>query len=180
MRNVWAPTAPPLPHCRGMALVFRRGAFVCPRHVSSRPRRLPVPPPPTSPQRHDSYRPPRCLCLPAPRIASRVRRLPAIKYGGPLWCLAFLIPWWPWSSVAGSWLVGLHFAVSICMFDSFLTYVRPCARAGRVCVHVRVERCCCGRSCTAAVSDRPRSSAAWKWVSRRNNAQSREGYVVGV
>lgn len=51
------------------------------------------------------------------------RRLPAIKYGGPLWCLAFLIPWWPWSSVPGSWLVGLHFAVSICMFDSFLTYV---------------------------------------------------------
>eukprot|EP00903_Cladosiphon_okamuranus_P018115 g16670.t1 len=51
------------------------------------------------------------------------RRLPAIKYGGPLWCLAFLIPWWPWSSEPGSLLVGVHFCVSICMFDSFLTYV---------------------------------------------------------
>ena len=51
-------------------------------------------------------------------------RLPAIKYGGPLWCLAFLIPWWPWSSEPGSLLVGAHFCVSICMFDSFLTYVR--------------------------------------------------------
>ncbi|CAM9507886.1 unnamed protein product [Ectocarpus sp. 12 AP-2014] len=51
------------------------------------------------------------------------RRLPAIKYGGPLWCLAFLIPWWPWSTEPGSFLVGLHFCVSICMFDSFLTYV---------------------------------------------------------
>ena len=52
------------------------------------------------------------------------RRLPAIKYGGPLWCLAFLIPWWPWSSEPGSVLVGVHFCVSICIFDSFLTYVR--------------------------------------------------------
>ncbi|CAM9856807.1 unnamed protein product [Scytosiphon promiscuus] len=51
------------------------------------------------------------------------RRLPAIKYGGPMWCLAFLIPWWPWSSEPGSVLVGAHFCVSICMFDSFLTYV---------------------------------------------------------
>lgn len=59
-----------------------------------------------------------CACL------NRLHRLPAIKYGGPLWCLAFLIPWWPWSSVAGSWLVGVHFCFSICMFDSFLTYVR--------------------------------------------------------
>eukprot|EP00752_Nemacystus_decipiens_P008625 g7702.t1 len=51
------------------------------------------------------------------------RRLPAIRYGGPLWCLAFLIPWWPWSPEPGSLLVGVHFCVSICMFDSFLTYV---------------------------------------------------------
>ncbi|CAM9737676.1 unnamed protein product, partial [Sphacelaria rigidula] len=51
------------------------------------------------------------------------RRLPAIKYGGPLWCLSFLIPWWPWSNEPGSWLVGAHFCFSICMFDSFLTYV---------------------------------------------------------
>ncbi|CAN0522674.1 unnamed protein product, partial [Ectocarpus sp. 8 AP-2014] len=54
-------------------------------------------------------------------------RLPAIKYGGPLWCLAFLIPWWPWSTEPGSFLVGLHFCVSICMFDSFLTYVSACS-----------------------------------------------------
>lgn len=51
-----------------------------------------------------------------------------------MWCLAFLIPWWPWSSEPGSLLVGAHFCVSICMFDSFLTYVRAMRVAWRTVV----------------------------------------------
>lgn len=77
----------------------------------------------------------------------------SIKWGGLVWCLSFLMIWWPWgggaadaasaSTVAGpaygaglaaalvipsslSWhgvISGLHFAISLCLYDSALTYV---------------------------------------------------------
>jgi Na+/melibiose symporter-like transporter len=42
---------------------------------------------------------------------------------GPLWALSFLIPWFPWSSDGSSFLAFFHFVTSICLFDTFLTYV---------------------------------------------------------
>eukprot|EP01112_Ceratiomyxa_fruticulosa_P008723 TRINITY_DN225_c0_g1_i8.p1 TRINITY_DN225_c0_g1~~TRINITY_DN225_c0_g1_i8.p1 ORF type:complete len:480 (-),score=71.28 TRINITY_DN225_c0_g1_i8:354-1793(-) len=49
------------------------------------------------------------------------RRIPAIKWGGLLWALVFLIPWFPWGT--SQVVVCIHFIVSICCFDAFLTYV---------------------------------------------------------
>lgn len=51
------------------------------------------------------------------------RRLPVIKYGGPLWCLTFMCTWYPWSWDGESWLAAAHFLFSMFCFDGFLTYV---------------------------------------------------------
>mgnify|MGYP004358716467 CR=1 FL=1 len=38
------------------------------------------------------------------------RRIPSIKYGGPLWALSFVLTWVPWSGGGGGTaLAGLHF-----------------------------------------------------------------------
>ncbi|XP_023691282.2 transmembrane protein 180-like [Paramormyrops kingsleyae] len=51
------------------------------------------------------------------------RRL-SILYGAPLYCLAFLIAWFPWRTYsAGDWLSGLHLSVALCAFDGLLTFV---------------------------------------------------------
>ncbi|XP_014345357.1 transmembrane protein 180-like [Latimeria chalumnae] len=51
------------------------------------------------------------------------RRL-SILYGAPLYCLAFLIPWFPWKNYQeGEWLSGLHLIVTLCAFDGMLTFV---------------------------------------------------------
>lgn len=42
---------------------------------------------------------------------------------GPLWALAFLVAWFPWSMDGNSWLAAFHFLTSLCLFDTFLTYV---------------------------------------------------------
>lgn len=49
------------------------------------------------------------------------RRIPLILYGGPVWCLAFMLPWFQWGSSPG--LVGLHFFVSLFLFDGLYTFV---------------------------------------------------------
>lgn len=51
------------------------------------------------------------------------RRL-SILYGAPLYCLAFLVAWFPWRAYsAGDWLSGLHLSVALCAFDGLLTFV---------------------------------------------------------
>lgn len=50
------------------------------------------------------------------------KRLPAIKYGGPLWACVFLLPWFNWTDES-PYITGIHFLVSLCVYDAFLTYV---------------------------------------------------------
>ncbi len=52
------------------------------------------------------------------------RRLGNIALGGPLWAVGFAMVWIPWSTSAVSpMLSGLHFAVSLCLYDGALTFV---------------------------------------------------------
>jgi len=48
------------------------------------------------------------------------RRTTAIKYGGLLWAVAFVLVWFPPTSSA---LLGLHFVFSLCFYDGMLSYV---------------------------------------------------------
>ncbi|XP_073744094.1 transmembrane protein 180-like isoform X1 [Callorhinus ursinus] len=49
----------------------------------------------------------------------------SVFYGAPLYSVAFLLPWFPWKYYQeGDWLSGLHLVVSLCAFDSTLTFVR--------------------------------------------------------
>lgn len=53
------------------------------------------------------------------------RRIIYIKYGGPIWALAFISIWFPWSY----WnhiIMFIHFVVSICAYDLMLTLVVMC------------------------------------------------------
>ena len=56
------------------------------------------------------------------RLDTDDRRLPAIRYGGPLWALAFLLTWY---SPGGEspLLAGLHFVFTLCFYDGMLTLV---------------------------------------------------------
>ena len=51
------------------------------------------------------------------------RRLPVLKYGGPLWALLFMGTWYPWSTDGSSALAAAHFLFSMFCFDGFLTFV---------------------------------------------------------
>lgn len=52
------------------------------------------------------------------------RRLRALQFGGPLWGAAFILLWFPWSVGSTSPLLsGLHFALSLCLYDGALTFV---------------------------------------------------------
>ncbi|XP_051573643.1 transmembrane protein 180-like [Myxocyprinus asiaticus] len=52
------------------------------------------------------------------------RRRLSILYGAPLYCLAFLLAWFPWRAYEpGDWLSGLHLMVTLCAFDGMLTFV---------------------------------------------------------
>lgn len=53
------------------------------------------------------------------------RRIPYIKYGAPIWAIAFIITWIPWS-MDNQILIFLHFIISICLFDTMLTLVVLC------------------------------------------------------
>ncbi|XP_070635890.1 transmembrane protein 180-like isoform X3 [Bos indicus] len=49
----------------------------------------------------------------------------SVLYGAPLYAAAFLLPWFPWKYYhEGDWLSGLHLVVSLCAFDSTLTFVQ--------------------------------------------------------
>lgn len=50
------------------------------------------------------------------------RRIIYIKYGGPIWVTTFLLVWFPWS-FENQIIIFIHFVVSICLFDTFLTLV---------------------------------------------------------
>ncbi|NVM02810.1 MAG: MFS transporter [Candidatus Helarchaeota archaeon] len=53
------------------------------------------------------------------------RRIPFIKYGAPIWALAFIMTWFPWS-FDNQIIIFIHFIVSICSFDTMLTLVILC------------------------------------------------------
>ncbi|XP_007516672.1 transmembrane protein 180 [Erinaceus europaeus] len=49
----------------------------------------------------------------------------SVLYSAPFYALAFLLPWFPWKSYqAGDWLSGLHLVVSLCAFESALTFIQ--------------------------------------------------------
>lgn len=50
------------------------------------------------------------------------RRIIYIKYGGPIWVGTFLMIWFPWS-FDNQIIIFIHFTISICLFDTFLTLV---------------------------------------------------------
>ena len=57
-----------------------------------------------------------------PLAAAKGRRTTAIKYGGALWAVAFLLVWFP-PAADKQWLLGLHFTLSLCFYDGMLSYV---------------------------------------------------------
>nr|XP_055039987.1 transmembrane protein 180-like [Misgurnus anguillicaudatus] len=58
------------------------------------------------------------------RIECCSRRRLSILYGAPLYCLTFLLAWFPWRTYEeGDWLSGIHLTVTLCAFDGMLTFV---------------------------------------------------------
>ena len=49
----------------------------------------------------------------------------SILYGAPFFALSFLLPWFPFGdySVIGNTLVGVHLVLSLCFWDTLLTFV---------------------------------------------------------
>uniref|UniRef100_A0A7S2RVJ6 Uncharacterized protein n=1 Tax=Mucochytrium quahogii TaxID=96639 RepID=A0A7S2RVJ6_9STRA len=64
------------------------------------------------------------------------RRLPVLKYGGPMWCMTFMGTFYPWSYDGQSYLAAAHYLFSIFCYDGFLTYVLivKCALFADLCV----------------------------------------------
>ncbi|MFX1535729.1 MAG: MFS transporter [Promethearchaeota archaeon] len=50
------------------------------------------------------------------------RRLIYIKWGAPIWALAFLLVWFPWS-FDNQLIIFLHYVISICLFDTMFTLI---------------------------------------------------------
>jgi len=50
------------------------------------------------------------------------RRIVYIKYGGPIWVATFLLVWIPWS-FDNQIIIFIHYTLSLCLFDTFLTLV---------------------------------------------------------
>ena len=50
------------------------------------------------------------------------RRIVYIKYFGPVWALAFLLVWFPWS-FDNQIIIFIHYCVAICLFDTLFTLV---------------------------------------------------------
>ncbi|MFX1337195.1 MAG: MFS transporter [Promethearchaeota archaeon] len=50
------------------------------------------------------------------------RRIIYIKYFGPVWALAFLLVWFPWS-FDNQIIIFIHYCVAICLFDTLFTLV---------------------------------------------------------
>ncbi|CAH1795626.1 unnamed protein product [Owenia fusiformis] len=48
----------------------------------------------------------------------------SILYGAVFYSIAFLVPWFKWGSYEpGSWLCGIHLIISLCFYDTLLTFV---------------------------------------------------------
>eukprot|EP00949_MAST-11_sp_MAST-11-sp1_P002200 g2200.t1 len=64
------------------------------------------------------------------------RRLPVLKYGGPLWCLTFMLTFYGWSFDGEALLAAAHFFFTLFLYDGFLTYVLivKCALLADLCV----------------------------------------------
>lgn len=50
------------------------------------------------------------------------RRVVYIKYFGPVWALAFILVWFPWS-FDNQTIIFIHYCVAICLFDTLFTLV---------------------------------------------------------
>ncbi len=50
------------------------------------------------------------------------RRIIYIKYFGPVWALAFILVWFPWS-LDNQIIIFIHYCVTICLFDTLFTLV---------------------------------------------------------
>ena len=50
------------------------------------------------------------------------RRIIYIKYFGPIWALAFIIVWFPWS-LDNQIIIFFHYVLAICLFDTLFTLV---------------------------------------------------------
>ncbi|MHA1489222.1 MAG: MFS transporter [Promethearchaeota archaeon] len=50
------------------------------------------------------------------------RRLIYIKYAGPIWAVFYFLMWFPWD-YSNQFIIFLHFVISICVFDTFLSLV---------------------------------------------------------
>mgnify|MGYP001072460629 FL=1 len=51
------------------------------------------------------------------------RRLIYIKWGAPLWALAFAAIWWIPTDHASQFLLFLHFTITVCFYDTLMTLV---------------------------------------------------------
>ncbi len=48
----------------------------------------------------------------------------SILYGAPFYAISFIIPWFPWGTYEkDSWLAGAHLLFSLCLWDTFFTFV---------------------------------------------------------
>ncbi|XP_071797602.1 transmembrane protein 180-like [Asterias amurensis] len=48
----------------------------------------------------------------------------SILYGAPLFSLCFLLPWFPWGDYdTYGWLAGIHLMITLCCYDTLLTFV---------------------------------------------------------
>ncbi len=48
----------------------------------------------------------------------------SILYGAPLFCLSFLVPWFPWGTYEkDSYLAGCHLLFALCFWDTMFTFV---------------------------------------------------------
>jgi GPH family glycoside/pentoside/hexuronide:cation symporter len=54
------------------------------------------------------------------------RRLIFIKYGGPIYAIAFALIWWIPTNHGSQFLLFLHFVLSICFYETFFTMVTMC------------------------------------------------------
>ena len=68
---------------------------------------------------------------PARERSAAGRRLPALRYGGPLLCLVFLLVWVPIGCFSGQCdatpsphAVAVFFVVATCSYDGLFTYVQ--------------------------------------------------------
>ncbi|KAM5199330.1 transmembrane protein 180-like [Hipposideros larvatus] len=63
-----------------------------------------------------------------------------VLYATPFCAVAFLLPWFPWKHYgAGDWLSGLHLVVSLCAFDSTLTFVQQAQCTSFIEIYTRHE-----------------------------------------